>query len=334
MSQPSSPAPAIGLDIGTSRIVKALPTESGHRFEAQLNAFVLLPYSKITESTLKKEQVPHVRRNGEIVVHGSEAERFADLLGVELRKPMSGGLLNPSEPDSLEQITAMLESLLGQSATAGQKVVFSVPAAPPGREESVTYHEASIRQILEKLGYSPVPINEGLAVIYSELSEANFTGIGVSCGGGLCNVCLAYMSVPVLSFSIPKGGDYIDSCAASATGELANRVRIAKENGFYLNGRMGDKIYQALTVYYEDVIADLVRQMKEQLLASKSLPKLGRPLPLVLSGGSALPQGFRERFEQALALADFPIKISAVRLAEQPLFSTAKGALIAGLAEA
>ena len=32
--------------------------------------------------------------------------------------------------------------------------------------------------------------------------------------GGLCNVCLAYLSVPVMSFSIPKAGDYIDSSAS------------------------------------------------------------------------------------------------------------------------
>ena len=36
--------------------------------------------------------------------------------------------------------------------------------------------------------------------------------------GGLCNVCLAYLSVPVFSFSIPKGGDFIDSSVAEVRG--------------------------------------------------------------------------------------------------------------------
>jgi hypothetical protein len=40
----------------------------------------------------------------------------------------------------------------------------------------------------------------------------NFSGIGVSCGG-MCNVCLTYLSVPVISFSVPKGDDYIDTSA-------------------------------------------------------------------------------------------------------------------------
>jgi hypothetical protein len=53
----------------------------------------------------------------------------------------------------------------------------------------------------------------------------------------------------------------------------------------------------------------------------------------VLSGGSVMPQGFRDRFEKLLREGDFPIPVSDVRLAEQPLFSTAKGALVAALAD-
>jgi len=34
-------------------------------------------------------------------------------------------------------------------------------------------------------------------------------------------VCLAYLSVPVFSFSIPKAGDYIDSSVAKLRGEPA-----------------------------------------------------------------------------------------------------------------
>src|SRR5581483_12118364 len=106
----------------------------------------------------------------------------------------------------------------------------------------LTYHEAKLRQILSDKGLEVKSINEGLAVIYSELESSNYTGIGISCGGGLCNVCVAYLSVPVLSFSIPRGGDYIDTNAAAMTGERANRVRIAKEDSFHFNGFFADKL--------------------------------------------------------------------------------------------
>jgi hypothetical protein len=86
-------------------------------------------------------------------------------------------------------------------------------------------------------------------------------------------------------------------------------------------------------VYYEDMIQALVAAMKEQFLSSKSLPKLNRPIPVVLSGGSVMPKGFRERFEKALLMSDFPVAVSSVRMATSPLDSTAKGALIAAMTD-
>src|SRR6266851_1046556 len=218
---------ALGLDVGTSRICLAQRAGEEFQYETQLNAFVNIPFSKMTEGVLKKEKVPHTVSGAEIVVHGNESDRFADLLNVETRRTMSRGVLNPAEPDSLSMIRKIVESLLDPSKDR-QKLCFTVPAAPLGAEENLTYHEATIRQILVELGYEVKSINEGLAVVYSELESSNYTGIGVSCGGGLCNVCLAYLSVPVLSFSIPKAGDYIDSNTATVTGERANRVRIEK----------------------------------------------------------------------------------------------------------
>ncbi len=56
-----------------------------------------------------------------------------------------------------------------------------------GAEDNLTYHEATVKQVLQKLGYQDVrSVNEGLAVIYSELEDTNYTGFGISCGGGLC----------------------------------------------------------------------------------------------------------------------------------------------------
>jgi hypothetical protein len=144
---------------------------------------------------------------------------------------------------------------------------------------------------------------------------------------------VAYLSVPVLSFSIPRAGDYIDSNAASITGERANRVRIAKEHSFHLNGFSADKLQQALSVYYDEMIQSLVSGMKQALSSSRNLPRSNRPLPIVLSGGTALPQGFRARFEKILTEAELPISMSDIRMAADPLHTSAKGALVAALAD-
>ena len=49
----------IGLDVGTSRIVTARQINNEIKYNTQLNAFITIPYSKMTENVLQKEAVPH-----------------------------------------------------------------------------------------------------------------------------------------------------------------------------------------------------------------------------------------------------------------------------------
>jgi hypothetical protein len=325
----------LGLDVGTSRIVAAHRSGAEYSYDSQLNAFVSIPYSKLTVAALLRENVPHSVQANEIIVHGNESEKFAGLLNAEIRRPMNRGILDPKEPDSLKMIRQILAQMLGsvRQPNVRQRICFTVPAAPLGAEDSLTYHEATLRQTLEELGFEPSSINEGLAVVYGELEDSNYTGIGISCGGGLCNVCLAYLSVPVLSFSIPKAGDYIDLSAAQVTGERANLIRLAKEGSFHFNGFFENKMQQVIGVYYDDMIRALVGALKEAFARTSSLPKFNRPIPIVLSGGTALPAGFRDRFEKFLREQDFPITVSEIRMAQNPLHSTAKGALTCALSE-
>src|SRR3954451_8105940 len=88
---------ALGLDVGTSRIVVARTTDKKYAYESQLNAFLALPYSKLAENLLQRENVFHEVRGDEIVVMGNDAQRFAEVFHVETRRPMRNGTLNPQE---------------------------------------------------------------------------------------------------------------------------------------------------------------------------------------------------------------------------------------------
>ena len=320
----------LGLDVGTSRIVVARGMDQPH-YESELNAFITLPYSRLAESLLQREGVFHEVSGGELVVSGNDAQRFAEVFHVETRRPMLRGVLNPQESHSLAVMRGIITRLVGKAGAAGRKIFFSIPAPSLEGSSAIAYHEASIQQILKQLGYSAQPIQEGLAVVFGEMSGSNYTGIGISCGSGLCNVCLAVLSVPVISFAVPKAGDYIDAQAASVTGELATRLRVQKELNFVVNGLSGDRVQNALSVFYDDVIQTLANALRSTISSTQRLPKLDQSVPIVLSGGTAIPKGFLNRFTTALGTEDFPIKISEVRVAEDPLNSTARGALMAAL---
>jgi hypothetical protein len=246
-----------GLDLGTSRIVLATLNGQKVSFTPQLNAFVDIPYSKMTEQMLARENILHEVEGSHIYAYGNRADEFAKFLEGDTRRPMQSGLLNPAEPKNLQMIELLLGRLCGKAGD-GEKLCLSIPSAPRDRDADLIYHERSVQSIFEKLGYQAQPVNEGLAVVYSELKDANFTGIGMSFGGGMCNICLAYLGLPVLTVATTRAGDYIDHSAASVTGETPTTVRLHKENasesGFTLSGAAGGSIDRALSVYYADVI--------------------------------------------------------------------------------
>ncbi len=322
---------AAGLDLGTSTVVTARKNGKGFRSARELNAFIDLPPSKFTEQILDQNDIDFVRAGRRIVVYGNGAAKFANMFNAETRRPMRHGLVNATEPYAQKLLQVIVKKLLGPKKPKGSVICYSVPGKPLKGRTSLVYHEALIKQMLESMGYEAKSINEGLAVVFSELEKENFSGIGISFGGGLTNVSLAYLSVPVFSFAIGKGGDDIDEAVGKVSGETATRVRAIKEEGLDLNRKPKTKIEGALHIYYEDLITTVVEGIEEALARTQNMPKLDHPLPVVLAGGSALPKGFKLNFDRALTAQKLPIQLAGVRLGKDPLTATARGALLAAM---
>ncbi len=280
---------------------------------------------------MKKEHIPYVVREQEIAVFGDESERFAHFFNTETKRPMRRGILNREERGSLSTVREVIMPVMGEKNGCGQKLCFSVPAAPFGAAQPVDQHENDMTMLFRELGYQVRSVPEGLAVVYGELESSNYTSIGVSCGGGLCNVCFSYLSVPVFSFSLPKAGDYIDAGAANDRGESATRIRAIKEESFCFKGHFLSKVHQSIAAFYDDMIQALVAALKDTLAGVQNMPKLSRP---IIAGGSTLAGGFRDRFEKTLRETELPVAIYEVRLASSSLHSTARGTLVATLNEA
>jgi len=322
---------AWGLDLGTSRLVLAYASAPDRlQYLAQRNAFVAMPFSRVTQMMLEREEILHSVDGDELLIYGNRADEFANLSDGDTRRPMQTGLLNPEEPRSLQVIELALSQLC-RPAKAGGRVCFSSPAAPADHPERLIFHERTVRQILERLGYRVKSLNEGLAVVYAELEEDNFTGIGVSFGGGMCNVCVAYLGLPVIEFSTSRAGDYIDRHAAAVSGSTVASVRLRKEAGFSLNGLSFNPVDQALSVYYGDVIRTVAERLETDVRATNRLPKLDRPLPMAVAGGTALAGRFRDELEEAVRPRSFPFQLGEVRLVADPLHATARGALMAAV---
>jgi hypothetical protein len=64
------------------------------------------------------------------------------------------------------------------------------------------------------------------------------------------------------------------------------------------------------------------------------MPSIDKPMPIVLSGGTARPKGFIDKFREAIERDGFPLDISEIRMAGDPLTATARGCLIAAMYDA
>ena len=129
--------------------------EHDTRYESQLNAFVAIPYSKITEAVLEREKVPITTVAGEIIVHGNESEKFAGLLNAEIRRPMSQGVLDAKEPESLTMIREILATMLAETGMRAIESVLHRSGRAAGRGRKSHVSRSDLRQILSELGYQP-----------------------------------------------------------------------------------------------------------------------------------------------------------------------------------
>jgi len=323
---------AKGLDVGTMNILSAQQEGSETVFVQQRNSFVEIEYSDMAEQMLSRSEVLHIRKDDEVYIVGDDALNFANIFNKETRRPMQHGILSSDEKSAIPMIKLIIEQVVGEPNHPGERLFFSTPADPIDSDISTLYHQKTLESILGDQGYDPEPINEGMAVIYSELADSNFTGLGVSFGAGMTNVCLAYYAVPVMTFSIARGGDWIDEQAAQATGTNVDKVTATKEDDFRLDFTTDvGGIEGALSIYYDNlldyVIENIIAEVNEEDVEE------GLDVPVVVTGGTSSPQGFAKLFQDRLNDSSVPFSISDVRRAEEPMYSVARGALVASRTE-
>ena len=328
--RPRGPA---GLDIGTSHIIMAQNKGKQINTVKQLNAFFTIPTSQFTKKILKENEVNFFEKNDQFYILGYSAQNFANMFNTNTRRTMEKGLLSVKEDDGITVLQALINTLIAKNKRNGETICFSVPGEPLGGSNAVVYHESILKMYLTRLGYKPISINEGLATIMAELANDNFTGIGISMGGGMCNICLSYLSVPIITYSIQRGGDYIDNMVGFSVGEPATKVKTIKEEGLDLSVNPKNRVETALHIYYDDLLQYLLKSLAEVLHTSDKVPKIGEPIPIVLSGGTVMPNGFRQKFEANLTKVKLPVNISEIRFAVDPLNTTAKGAMVMALSE-
>lgn len=322
-----------GLDIGTANLVCGARTLGGETIiRAQRNAFIDIVSNPFTKNMLTKLDVNYVVSDGALCVLGDPAFEFANIFNRNMRRPMKNGFISPEETDALPMIKILVENIVGPPREEGEVCYFSVPAEPIDMSMNVIYHKGIFEGILRRLGYNPRAMIEGHAVVFGELADEDFTGIGISCGGGLFNVCVCYKTVPAISFSICRGGDWIDENVARVTGVPVSRATFVKERGVNLAAPR-NRVEEAIAIYYRNLITYTLDALRHEFSRSRSLPTFPEPVVIACAGGTTLIEGFTEIFREEFEGSGFPIEVKEIRRAADPLNSVARGLLVASISE-
>lgn len=324
-----------GLDIGTNMIVAGITSDDNEPvFRMERDAYYkIIPKSDLNKNSIKtsleKRGVNFVIDGNEFIIVGNDALDIAVERNDVSERPMKKGVVSPKDKNSLPIIKLIIKTLLGTGST-GDIVAYSIPAKPIDNNFDITYHSEIMGMYLKELGYKALPINESFAVALSELVDYDLSGIALSFGAGQVNICVIHQGEPIVEFSLTKSGDYIDESVGIALDVPTSFVQMEKEAGVDLINPKG-KIMEAIVIYYRLVIKYAIDNMANELNKRvKDLPKYKEGVPLVVSGGLTLAEGFVDVFESLLLeKEDFPIKISKVIRADNPITSVANGAMMA-----
>ena len=326
-----------GLDVGTSYIVLSQDKDNSISYTDFRDAFyVIKPSTPVATKMIEKGLSGKVfikDEDGSFIILGKDAIEKAIERNDTAKRPMYRGVVSAKEKNAKRILAFILKEVVGQSSEPNEKLIFCVPAQPIDQEDEdfdVGYHEDVVKSILAECGYDAKAINEAEALCYSELENEDYTGIGVSCGAGMTNVCVMLNGEPTVVFSTTKSGDWIDRMAAVATGEPDSVVQAEKEGGDFKIGEPSDNVVlAAVSSYYERLIDYTTKQLSIALKNHKSLPKFKNPLKIAVAGGTSQAKGYVEHFQQKLKDNNFPLPIKEVVHAADPLHSVAKGCLIA-----
>ena len=327
---------AKGLDCGTSFYIAA--TED--RIKKQRNAFLTVDGEvNQVKRMLKRQRIPFVEKAGKIHIVGQHAFNYAQIFSTaELKRPMKSGLLNPTEKDALPVLNAIIGELLGE-AKDGETCVYCIPSKPIDVQREVSYHEDVLRTIIEQYGYSVKKIEEAVAIGYEGLVDTQLTGVAISMGAGMCNIAVMYQGMTALSFSVSRGGDWIDENVSMDTGVSRAKVTSIKENSntLDLSSANYQNIYEedtdeanvliAIRSYYGALVNYLLTNLKVQFEGVENVPNFPEPVPIVIGGGTSLVKGFLDVFNEQFDQNDFPIPISEIIHIEDAHTAVARGCL-------
>jgi hypothetical protein len=154
-----------------------------------------------------------------------------------------------------------------------------------------------------------------------------------------CNVAVMYQGMTAVSFSVARGGDWVDQNVSADTGVAVAKVQNIKESSNLLDltkGKVFDiyeeesedaNVIHAIRSYYGALVTYLLTNLKAQFEGTANVPQFQDPVPLIFGGGTALVKGFLDVVNEQFDQENFPISVNEIKIIEDSHTAISRGCL-------
>ena len=326
----------ISLDLG-SHSFRSLRSAGDHLVARRMRStYCTLSDSETHRRLLERTGTEFLTCDQHLVLIGEPAIEISRLLQIPCLELLPRGQLAAHDPISRQIINLLIDALLPQ-AEAGGVCCFTHGGAM--RRSLVAAQLDFFSRLIRLRGYTPLPLPAGQALILAELVEDRFTGIGVVVGAAACEVTVTQLGQELHSWTIPRGGRWIDEHMARERGDLLHDA--AGQRLLDLDKAALDREALAPAVLApvsrdEKLLARLCRELTweiaddlcQKLREDPRLGSLPRPLSLVCGGGIAQVPGFGDLLQDALHLRDAANPVGRIVTADSSPYTIARGLLV------
>ena len=336
---------SIGLDVGSSQI-RSLRVRGEHLVgRSGQSRFAVLPDASEYRALLEAGQIPFAICDGALALIGDNAAAYSSLFHVRPRGLLPQGHLPTNDPVARQCLAALVDALLGEPDQPGEICCVTLPGGEMFRSLATSNELEFLTRLIRLRGFTPQVLSAGMAAVLAQLVGRSFTGIGLSFGAATSELVLAHRGIEIALSTSPRGGDWMDELIAAhfgyslcdAAGESFLNLEQAAAHRQKFKGTITAPSHdgsQFLTDIHRDLAYGLIRSAAVEFGKQPRTLDVPQPLSVIVVGGVARIQGFRELLQEVFEAAQFPLAISDIQFATDNDFTVARGCLINAQLEA
>ena len=270
---------------------------------------------------LEHSQARHGSCGDDLVVFGDDAIECGQMLDLPVFPLMRDGRLPSGDPVARQILALMVEAVLPATGHAGAVCCLTVPGGYGLDGDHQSLDVRYLQQLATLRGYTPHLISSGHAIVLAELSNASFSGLGISLGAVNCEVSVVHCGRELARCTIPSRWAELLEAGSQDTDLIFN---VSQESG------ESKRAWERNSLR---VLTAILTEARESLVSEGSIRLIQQPTSIACTGGITQADGFAGVFQQAWNQAGWPIRIAQTRIASNSRFAVARGGLIKAILE-